>query len=112
MIEEENIKLETRQSPKKLPNDVPVLVLGIISVAMCGVGLVTGIIALSLSSKSMAMYKENPEGYLETSYSQLNAGRICAIIGICISSLVVLFYIVYFGFFFTVMAGAAASQAT
>ena len=52
------------QEPKKrLNNDIAVLVLGIVSCVLCGIGLVTGIIALVLSKKSMLAYKENPDEY-------------------------------------------------
>ena len=93
---------------KRLTNDVAVLVLGIVSCVLCGVGLVTSIIALVLSKKPLQAYKENPEMYSEQSYSQMNAGRICAIVGVCLNALVILFYVLYFVFIFSVIAGSAA----
>ena len=83
------------QEPKKrLNNDIPILVLGIVSCVVCWLGLITGIIALALSKKPMQEYKTNPDLYSQQSYSQLNAGRICAIVGVCLSSLMILFYVV------------------
>lgn len=68
---------------QKLPNATAVLVLGILSLPLCccyGIGAVLGIIALVLARKDMALYRENPELY--SNYSNLNTGRILAIIGI------------------------------
>ena len=47
-------------------------------------GFIIGIIAVVLSGSPRRMYRENPENYFEASYKNLNAGRICGIIGICI----------------------------
>lgn len=85
-----------------VPNASAVLVLGIISIPTCIcygiVGLILGIIALVLSSKAMQLYKASPESYSLSSYKNLNAGRICAIIGTILSGLYFLFIIVYFLF--------------
>ena len=82
-----------------LPNSTAVLVLGIVSIALCCmygiVGLSCGIIALVLARKGKQIYTESPELYTQTSLSNLNAGRTCAIIGTCLSSLVVIFFIAY-----------------
>ncbi len=81
---------------KKLPNAVAVLVLGIISIVICYLGVITGTIALALASKDMKLYRANPGAYDEGSYKNLNAGKICAIIGVCLSALIILFYAVIF----------------
>lgn len=77
---------------QKLPNATAVLVLGIISIVSCccyGVpGLITGIIALVLYNKDNALYQQNPTLYSD--YSNLNTGRILAIIGISLSVLYIL----------------------
>ena len=85
-----------------VPNATAVLVLGIFSIVTswcCGfvafVGLVLGIIALALASKAMALYNENPKLYTESSYKNLNAGKICAIIGIVISGILIFIGIIY-----------------
>lgn len=87
----------SNMQPKALPNATAVLVLGILSIITCccyGIlGVVLGIIALILAGKDMKMFKATPDNYTQASYKNLNAGRICAIIGLILSSLVVLWII-------------------
>lgn len=87
-----------------LPNATSALVLGIISIlgAFCYgiVGLICGIIGLVLANKDKKLYQETPELYSPSSFGSSNAGRICSIIGIVLSSLIiviVIFYIVLIG---------------
>lgn len=72
-----------------LPNATAVLVLGIVSILTCCcygiVGLVFGIVALVLAQKDMKLYTANPELY--KNFSNLNVGRILAIIGVVMSAL-------------------------
>lgn len=74
---------------QKLPNATAVLILGIASIITCccwGItGLVIGIIALVLAQKDLKLYIESPEKY--NGYSNLNTGRILAIIGIILSAI-------------------------
>ncbi len=74
-----------------LPNSTAVLVLGIISIIGCfcyGIpGLICSIIAIVLYSKDKKLYVQNPQAYTPGSYSNLNAGRVCAIIGLIISAI-------------------------
>ncbi len=78
-----------------LPNATAVLVLGIISIVGCAcyglVGIICGVVALTLANKDLKLYNANPALYTPTSYSNTNSGRICAIIGLCLSAV----YIVY-----------------
>jgi len=37
----------------------------------------------------------NPESYSESSYKNMNAGKICAIIGLCLSGLALVYWVVY-----------------
>lgn len=95
---------------KNLPNAVAVLVLGICSIfpgCFCAglVGIICGIIALVLAKKDMAAYKANPTNFNPASFNNLKAGRICAIIGLSLSSLILVFYIVYIA-----ILGAAVSM--
>lgn len=80
-----------------LQNSTATLVLGILSIVTCWcygiIGLILGIIALVISKKPLAMYKESPE--LFTGYGNLNAGRIMAIIGLVLSAIYVIFIIIY-----------------
>ncbi len=90
-----------------LPNSTAVLVLGIVSIPVCLcyftfgiIGITCAIIALVLSNKSTKMYRQNPDGYLLSTYKNLNAGRICAIVGLCLNGicfLIMLFYLIFLG---------------
>lgn len=81
---------------QKLPNATAVLILGIVSIIGCccyGLpGLVAGIIALVLAKKDGELYRKNPALY--SNYSQLNAGKIMAIIGIVLSILYAIYVVV------------------
>lgn len=96
---------------KNLPNATTVLVLGILSIitSLCYgvIGLILGIVALVLAKKDRALYSQNPEEWLN--YDQLNNGRTCAIIGVCLSGLMLLATAVYFAFVLSII-GAAASD--
>ena len=96
-IETPPTQIESRPAKIPVPNSTAVLVLGIFSIVTswcCGfvafVGLILGIVALTMSNKAQIMYQEEPGRYLENSYKNLNAGRVCAIIGIVISGLLIL----------------------
>ena len=82
-----------------VPNSTAVLVLGIISIPTCfcwGVlGLTCGIIAIVLAVSGMKSYKANPGMYSQASLNNLNAGRICAIIGTVLAGIYVIFIVVY-----------------
>lgn len=88
------------QNKKDLPNSTAILVLGILSLVFCWcygiIGLVLGIIAVALSGSPRRMYAADPEAYTEASYKNLNVGRICGIIGICLAVLVFLFVVLLF----------------
>lgn len=78
-----------------LPNATAVLVLGIVSILLCccyGGGLITSIIALILASKDTNRYVANPAMYTPGSYSNLKAGKICAIIALVLSLMTIAFY--------------------
>ncbi len=83
-----------------LPKADLVLILGIISILTCFVlgliGIVLGIVAKNLSKKSIELYELAPELYTKSSYKNLKAGRICAIIGIILSSVFLGFVLIYY----------------
>jgi len=86
-----------------LPNATAVLILGILSIVTCCcygvVGLILGIVALVLAKKDKGLYLANPSVYTEGSYKNLNAGRICAIIGLVLNIIYLLMYIVLIAMF-------------
>lgn len=93
--------------PVNLPNATAALVLGIISIvgAFCYgiVGVICGIIGLILANKDRKLYQATPELYSASSYSSLNAGRTCSIIGLILGGLfllILIFYFIFFGAFF------------
>ncbi len=97
-MEQSNIdtNLVNTQNKQPLPNAVATLVLGILSIVMCWcyglVPVALGIIALAISQRSVKLYKENPELYSD--YNNLRAGRITAIIGLCLSILFLILLII------------------
>lgn len=92
--------LNSNQQNQTLPNSTASLVLGILSIVVCGPGLIMGIIGIILANKDIALYKSNPGYYSESSYNNLKAGRICSIIGILLSGALILFYLGLFVFAF------------
>ena len=87
-----NTPLDSDNQPQRpIPNAGGILALGILSIIFAGlIGLILGIIALSLSSRAKAEYEMNPGAYTPGSMSNVNGGRICAIIGISLTALVLL----------------------
>lgn len=80
---------------QKLPNALAVLILGILSILTCCcygvIGLILGIVALVLAGKDKKLYVENPELY--SNYSNLNTGKILAVIGIVLNILTIIYFI-------------------
>lgn len=74
-----------------LPNATAVLVLGILSIVTCCcygiVGVILGAIAMVLAGKDKKAYNLNPAIYTESSFKNLNAGRICALVGLILSAI-------------------------
>lgn len=94
--------METNQNSMQniqmpIPNSTSVLVLGILSIIGCScygfVGLILGIIAVVLAAKGKKIYKANPSAFTIGSFSNLNAGNVCGIIGICLSALMLIYII-------------------
>jgi hypothetical protein len=77
---------------QQLPNSNAVLILGILSlIFICPyisfIGIVLGIIALVLASRDQSLYSQTPAKYALSSYNNMKAGRVCAIIGLSIATL-------------------------
>jgi len=75
---------------QQLPNSTLILVFGILSIVGCCcwgiVGLIFGIVALVMSKKATELYNADPHMYI--GYQNVKTGRILAIIGIVLSTLV------------------------
>lgn len=84
----------------ELPNATAILVLGIISIvgSFCYIipGLVCAIISLVLASAAKRTYFAAPGRYTQASYKNMSAGKICAIIGLCLSLLIIVIAIIAF----------------
>lgn len=81
--------------PQDLPNSTAILVLGILSIIFAGlIGIILAIIALSMSRNARHAYENYPGDYTEASYSRVNAGRICAIIGLSLVAILILIVLV------------------
>ncbi len=94
-----NQSFNTQYNQIPVPNSAAVLVLGILSIVLCFcyglIGMTLGIIALVLASKGISIYKANPNAYSLTSYNNLKAGKICAIIGVVLSAIYLIFIVIY-----------------
>jgi hypothetical protein len=77
-------------SQQTLPNSTTVLVLGILSIVVC---FICGIIALIMSSGDKRLYEQNPGLYTTSSYDMLKAGRICAIVSLCLWGIGIVIYV-------------------
>ena len=86
-------------APKiELPNATVILVLGILSIVGCcctygTLGIICGIIALIMANSATKLYGSDPGKYTESSYKNVNAGKICAWIGLIPSILYIIFMI-------------------
>ncbi len=95
-----------RMQQKRLPADSGAMTLGIIALSItlvgfcCGlfalVALAMSIVGLLKANKSIALYRENQELYLEQSYKNVNTGRILNIIAVPISAIVSLIMLTYY----------------
>jgi magnesium-transporting ATPase (P-type) len=95
-------------SRQDLPNATAVLVLGILSIVLsCWyfsiIGVVLSIIALVLSSKDLTVYYSNPNQFTASSFNNIKAGRVCAIIGLTIA-------IIFFIFMILILVGVFVSM--
>ena len=97
-----------------VPNATAVLVLGILSIVLCicygFFGLICGIIALVLANKALAMHKINPDSFTQSSFNNLKAGKVCAIIGTILSALFFVYIICILAFTGAAFAAAMGSM--
>lgn len=94
-----NLNSNFSNGSETIPNSTGVLVLGILSICFCWcygiLSIIMGIIALVLYSAAKKQYDANPGKYALASFKNLNAGRICAIIGLSLSVLYIIALIIY-----------------
>lgn len=76
----------TNQPVKDLDGAGGILAMGIISIPFCGgfIGIILAIITLTRSGKALSLYRDYPHQYTQSSYKKVKAGRICAIISLCL----------------------------
>ena len=84
---------------QNLPNSSAILTLGILSIltiCCCGsfIPTVFAVIALAMADKPLQLYKLNPNQYTYSSYNNIKTGKICAIIGLVLSILVLIIFII------------------
>ncbi len=81
-----------------LPHSSSALILGILSIILTYgaiVGLILGIIGLSNANKGLRLYQLNPTSYDSSSVTQAKAGKVCSIIGIVFSGIVLVYWILF-----------------
>lgn len=90
-----------------LPNATASLVLGILSLVFCAaygiLGIILGGIGFYLAKQDKKLLDMNPAAYTSQSVSNLNAGKVCSLIGLILGS-------VFFGIILIIflVAGIAA----
>ena len=87
-------------SQQPLPGASTVLTMGIISIVgslvCCGpFAIIFSIIGLSKARSATRMYQQNPENY--SGYETVNTGRILSYIGLALSLIMLVLFILYFG---------------
>ncbi len=95
---ESNQTDESINIQKDLPYSTTILIMGILSIALSwswGIpGLISGWLALKLFRRAEWIYNQNPEQYKTAHFLNLKAGKICSIIGMGISGIVVFLILV------------------
>lgn len=91
----DRIETPSQTAPIALPNSGGILAMGIISIVFVGlIGLVLGIISVTMGSKALKEYNLNPSKYTVASYKNAKAGRICGIIGLSLLGFVLVIMLV------------------
>lgn len=93
---------------RDLPNATAVLILGILALIFCWCygffGLILGIVAVVMAGGQRRLYMEAPSEYTESSFRNLNSGRICGIVAICISAFIMICWLLFVLGIFTLVA--------
>ncbi|RZJ28272.1 MAG: hypothetical protein EOO48_10170 [Flavobacterium sp.] len=98
----------------KLSADPSALILGIVGLVIilpgccCGLfnvfALILCIIGLIMADKSLKEYDQNPDAFDLQTRSNVKSGKIVCIVGLVISALILLFYLVCFAIYGTVLS--------
>ncbi|MFH1161398.1 MAG: CCC motif membrane protein [bacterium] len=96
----------SQPAQQNLPNATTVLILGILSIVfsiwyLSILGVILSIVALVMANKDMALYRSDMAKYTLTSFNNLKAGRICAIIGLTVA---IIFFIIIVLLIFGILA--------
>ncbi len=100
-MEQNNINPQQQQvnQSRPLTYSTSILVLGILSIVLCWcygiIGIALAIIALVQANKASEEYKKNPTIYTMSSLNNMKAGKTCAIIGLILSSIYLVWIIIY-----------------
>ncbi|MDA3820411.1 MAG: CCC motif membrane protein [Candidatus Delongbacteria bacterium] len=94
-----SVQATTSKMQQPLPNSGGILAMGIISLVLfcCCYGVISivlAIIALILSSKAQREYMQNPDLYTYSSYKNMRAGRVTAIIGLCLAAVIIIIMVI------------------
>jgi hypothetical protein len=99
-METPNSQITGFQPP--LPNSSAILVIGILSIVLCCcfgiIGIILAIIALIMAGKANNLFMQNPEYFSVTSFNNMKAGKICAIIGLIMSIMVLIYFLISYIF--------------
>lgn len=79
-----------------VPKGVVALVFGIVSISTCYslvIGIVFGILAMSMGGKAVKLYNANPGMYKEGSFKMAKIGKILGLVGLIISGVLALIWI-------------------
>lgn len=93
--QESNLTHQNERKVIPVPLANGALVLGILSIIFTTgalIGLILGIIGISNSNKGLKLYYMNPQAYDPSSANVAKAGKVCAIIGVILSSVVILWW--------------------
>lgn len=104
----------TTQQNQKLPNDILILMMGILSlVFMCsGFGFVLGIIGIVLGGKARKLYKSAmPGSYSAESYKHVKVGYNLSIVGLILGILSFVLFVLYILFLIGLLSFGALMEA-
>lgn len=83
------------QKKKMVPGAISAMIWGIMSLAaMAAFGWIAAIVAFGKRKKALALYESNPTEYTEKSLSILKMAKTFSIIGLIVSALFTLYYLV------------------